>query len=255
MTESKPLVTVVGGDLLPLISVVTPTRGRPQFLPQAYRIFARQTYPERELVLVADEDDRPTLASLEQLQAQDARVRTVVVPARTPTGAKRNAGILAARGDHIVSGDDDDWFGRRRLEYSVMPLLKGQAHATLLIMRHVLFVDTSPLIAWEFQHDPKERVVIYGCTLAFCRDVWEQVGGYPDLILDDDIEFDRCLRRGGFQQTWIDRRDTFVHVRHHANVTGRALAVDPPEPGFNRIPLRDLPLEPEDWDFYRGVEQ
>src|SRR5260370_27892789 len=88
---------------LPLVSCITPTYNRRTFVPRAIEYFHRQDYPNRELVILDDGEDRvadlvPDLPSL----------RYVALPERLRLGAKRNAAIDASRGEIIVHWDDDD---------------------------------------------------------------------------------------------------------------------------------------------------
>ena len=93
------------------VSIVRPTRNRPQELTQALERVAAQTHPELELVLVRDGGspfDASVTALLERLE----------FPARglehedPPHGlaASRNRGIDAARGDALAFLDDDDFW-------------------------------------------------------------------------------------------------------------------------------------------------
>src|SRR2546427_553950 len=88
----------------PLISCIMPTRGRPEFVRQAHRLWERQTWPERELVVIVDEDDPETLSLVDELADttwNQTPMRIVRVPAGTTLGDKRNAGVEAARGEYV----------------------------------------------------------------------------------------------------------------------------------------------------------
>src|SRR5436305_14436285 len=81
------------------------TRNRPDFLPQALRCFRRQTYPNLELILVDDSDER-----MERLCARTPGCRYIRLDEFTPSGVKLNLGIEAARGKIIQIMDDDDFY-------------------------------------------------------------------------------------------------------------------------------------------------
>lgn len=51
----------------PLVSVVIPTYGRPEFLPDAVESVASQTYPNVELVVVDDHSPDPVEPVLDDL--------------------------------------------------------------------------------------------------------------------------------------------------------------------------------------------
>jgi len=94
---------------VPSVSIVLPTRNRPNELHQALERVASQTHPELELVLVRDGG-----APLDERVME--RLRGLEFPAQglehedPPHGlaASRNRGIDASRGDAVALLDDDD---------------------------------------------------------------------------------------------------------------------------------------------------
>jgi len=94
---------------VPSVSIVLPTRNRPNELHQALERVASQTHPELELVLVRDGG-----APLDERSME--RLRRLEFPAQglehedPPHGlaASRNRGIDASRGDAVALLDDDD---------------------------------------------------------------------------------------------------------------------------------------------------
>ncbi len=97
---------------MPSVSIVLPTRNRPEELVEALDRVARQTHPELELVLVRDGgsplDDRAN----ERLGRLEFPV-LVVEHEDPPHGlaASRNRGIGSARAEAIAFLDDDDLWG------------------------------------------------------------------------------------------------------------------------------------------------
>ena len=89
-----------------LVSVITPTYGRPDKLPQLLDVFRTQTHEPKEL-LVYDDSPQPS-AFMQAAAKADPAIRYLYSPTRLTIGAKRNALIQAARGDIIASFDDDD---------------------------------------------------------------------------------------------------------------------------------------------------
>ncbi|MBJ7359479.1 glycosyltransferase [Nocardioides sp.] len=90
------------------VSVVVPTRHRPEFLRRALRSLVAQTYPEWEGLVVDDGDPDRThevRAVLDELA--DPRLR--LVPSHGGNeGAARNAGLAAASGELVTYLDDDN---------------------------------------------------------------------------------------------------------------------------------------------------
>ncbi|MET7752423.1 glycosyltransferase family 2 protein [Micromonospora sp. NPDC005367] len=91
----------------PSVSVVVPTRDRPELLRAAVRAVLDQEHPGPIEVVVVHDQSEPD-RSLEDLSRPDRRVR-VIRNERTPgLAGARNAGTLAAEGELIAFCDDDD---------------------------------------------------------------------------------------------------------------------------------------------------
>ena len=86
------------------VSCILSTRDRPQFLRQAIRCFERQTFPDRELVVVDGGDD-----PVEELCAGRASVRYVRADAGAEYGTCLNLAAQHARGEIVQVIDDDDY--------------------------------------------------------------------------------------------------------------------------------------------------
>lgn len=108
----------------PTVSCLMVTADRRDLCRRSIRCFQRQTYPNRELVVVddGDEDLAPVLADLPADQ-----VRYVKLP-KTPDnvlGHLRNVALENASGTFIAQWDDDDWYHAERLETQIEALQQG----------------------------------------------------------------------------------------------------------------------------------
>ena len=101
-----------------------PTADRRYFAERAIRYFERQTYPNRELVIV--DDGKSPIAELAEGRPQ---IRYICLEQRATIGTKRNLACESALGEVIVHWDDDDWYSASRLRLQ-MDLLK---HAPELV--------------------------------------------------------------------------------------------------------------------------
>lgn len=89
-----------------LVSVVIPTRNRPELVLRAVASVAGQTYRELEVIVVIDGPDSATEAVLSAFA--DSRLRVLVLPESRGGSDARNAGIAAAKGEWVAFLDDDD---------------------------------------------------------------------------------------------------------------------------------------------------
>ncbi len=98
----------------PTISVVIPSRGRPDVVPRAVSSALAQTVRDLEVIVVVDGPDPATEAAL--LGIGDPRVRVIVSPEPVGGGAARNIGVAAAASEWIAFLDDDDLWLPTKLE-------------------------------------------------------------------------------------------------------------------------------------------
>jgi glycosyltransferase involved in cell wall biosynthesis len=101
----------------PLVSVVVPTRGRPDLVVRAVTSALGQTVAEIEVIVAIDGPDAVTAAALERLG--DPRLNVLELPVRLGNGGARNAAVAAARADHVALLDDDDWWMTTKLEHQL----------------------------------------------------------------------------------------------------------------------------------------
>lgn len=88
------------------VSVVIPTRGRPDLLRRALASVQEQTVPWWEAIVVVDGRDRVTESFLQE--QTDPRIRFVVNERSLGGAEARNVGVRAAKGEWIALLDDDD---------------------------------------------------------------------------------------------------------------------------------------------------
>ncbi len=92
----------------PSVSVVVPTRDRPELLRAAVRAILAQDYPGPIEVVVVFDQSAPD-ESLTELGSDPARAVRVIRNSRTPgLAGARNSGTLAAEGELVAFCDDDD---------------------------------------------------------------------------------------------------------------------------------------------------
>ncbi len=152
------------------------TRNRREWLPKAIQCFLSQTYPNRELLILADGDD------VKDLIPNDPRIRYVYENCSLSIGAKRNEACEQAGGDIIAVWDDDDHSAPGRLADQVLILTKNDCQVTGY---HTMeFRDGS---GGRWRYFLRESYVL-GTSLCFWKSYWRQ-NKFPDLASGEDIEF------------------------------------------------------------------
>jgi glycosyltransferase involved in cell wall biosynthesis len=97
----------------PIVSVVIPTRNRPQLVIRAVRSALAQTLAQLEVVVVIDGEDVETLRALAAID--DTRVRTISLQTSVGGSDARNIGIRESCGEFIALLDDDDEWNPEKL--------------------------------------------------------------------------------------------------------------------------------------------
>jgi glycosyltransferase involved in cell wall biosynthesis len=90
----------------PEVTVVVPTRFRPELLTRAVRSALAQTVADIEVLVVVDGPDEETHAALKELG--DPRVRPIGLPERGGAPNARNVGAREAAAPWVAFLDDDD---------------------------------------------------------------------------------------------------------------------------------------------------
>jgi glycosyltransferase involved in cell wall biosynthesis len=219
------------------LSVITPTFGRPEFLPAFYAGYAAQTLPDTELLVF---DDSPHPSPFMQ-DLRDDRVRYHHQPERVSSGDKRNWMVERARGELIAHFDDDDHYTPRYLETMCAAL--GDAAlvklsswycyshnngafaywdaARLAPVHH--HMDTTPEIKPFFtggrsraflERFSRTNLYGYGFTYLYRRSAWEAVK-FPPLYRASDIVFADGLTAAGLSIKTVPDVDGIVlYIRH-----------------------------------------
>ena len=104
--------------MTPSVSIVVPTWNRRKFVPLLLRHFERQSYPHEDMeLIIADDGDDPIedLLTASRYYSADKKknspIRYYRFGRKITQGAKRNFLNEQARGEYIITMDDDDWYG------------------------------------------------------------------------------------------------------------------------------------------------
>lgn len=157
------------------ISVIIPTRDRPEFLAQAVGSVLQQSFPEIELLIVND-------GTTPVADFGDDRVRVVNNKMRGAVPA-RNLGILEASGIHIAFLDDDDyWTNLSHL---------AQANAKLGGLADFYFADGAMLFpngeqrpfsrSADKQSLMSDNTILIS-TVCYRRDLHFQIGNFDETL-------------------------------------------------------------------------
>lgn len=202
---------------MPLVSILTPTYGRPGFLRRAVEIFLAYRYPEREMIVV---DDSPAPAEL----PSSPLVKYFHLKERTGLGKKHNLAADLAQGEILMHQDDDDLYFPNRIEIQAEPLAIGEADLSGFIMNFILVLPEARFYHFrageKFDQTTRPNrpdFRFHDATGAYHRRVLEAGLQYSDAHVAQKVHFFNDAMRAGFREITLANRDRFVYVRHVSN--------------------------------------
>jgi glycosyltransferase involved in cell wall biosynthesis len=110
----------------PFVSVVTPTYNRTRFVPAMVGCYKAQTYPKDRMEWIILDDGTESIETLFQsLTVGLPNIRYIRLSEKINIGAKRNILNREAKGELIISMDDDDYYCPERVSYTVLKFMQN----------------------------------------------------------------------------------------------------------------------------------
>ena len=204
----------------PSVTVVVPTRDRPDRLREAVRSISLQDYPGRiECVVVFDRSE-PL-----EIEPPDAthRAMRVIVNSRTPGPAgARNSGALEASGALLAFCDDDDEWHPQKLRLQVDALRSARDIGAVTCGVTVVYGQRS-----VHRIPPRDRILLHELIRSRSAEVHTStilvdVDAYRERIglLDESMpagygeDYEWLLRAAAWRPIWVVRRP-LVRVHWH----------------------------------------
>lgn len=167
----------------PLVSCLCATYGRPVLLGEAVKCFIDQDYPNKELIIVNDQEGVDLRLSGEFRD----NIKIYTHPNRFPNlGKKRNYGFDLTHGEYICIWDDDDLYAPHRISESVR-LMKSRDNYDIIKTRS----------AFMSIHNKDYKIVsnLFHSQSIITREYFEK-NRYPDKSVGEDIDFESKARVG-----------------------------------------------------------
>ena len=112
----------VAADLMPFVSVCTPTFNRRPFISSMIKCFEHQDYPKDRIEWIIVDDGTDKIGDLVKHIPQ---VKYYAIENKLFLGNKRNLMHEKTKGDIIVYMDDDDYYPPERISHAVETLTKN----------------------------------------------------------------------------------------------------------------------------------
>jgi len=206
------------------VSVVLPTRGRPEFLAEALDSVARQTHLEMELILVRDGGE-PLAETARERIAKLEFPAVLIERDDPPEGAARarNRGIAQARGDAVAFLDDDDLWEPGHLAQLAGTLDRDGDAQVVYSDARILEVSSGSkrIIALDFDLETFGRNGYLPPSAVLAkRAAFEQFGVFdPEFTYSEDWDWLLRVAKGGGKI--VRSRGVSATIRIHAGAASR----------------------------------
>lgn len=200
----------------PLVTVILTTfNPDPVELRTSVTSILRQTWEHLELLIVDDKSPEMPAGLLEEMEAQDERVRIIRMPVNGGTYLGRNAALREARGAYITGQDTDDWSHPQRLERELLAFHGRRDAAGVMVMANR---TDDRLVRTAVGFAPQRRCEV---SLMLRTEDAIGMGGYVPVRKGADSEFrERLMRYKGSQV--IELADPLYMTRLSAGSLSRA---------------------------------
>ncbi|HVF48708.1 MAG TPA: glycosyltransferase [Pyrinomonadaceae bacterium] len=200
------------------ISLVIPVRDEAATIQHLLDSIAAQTRRPDEVLIVDGGSRDETVELLRHAGERDATLRVVEAGEATP-GRGRNVGIAAARHDWIALTDagnrlEPDWL--ERLE----DVVRRDPSVTVVYGNFEPVADTFFERCAALTYPPPKQSRAgewmrgpFIASSLLKREVWQSVGGFPDLRAAEDLMFMEAVEREGWKTGWSPRATVWWQLR------------------------------------------
>lgn len=184
----------------PLVSIVIPCYNDKLFIEQSVSSALKQTYENKEIIIVDDGSDDKTKLVLSKLISPGVKV---ITQDNKGQSTARNVGIEEAKGEYILVLDSDDFIDFSFCEKAIKKLMSQKEVMLVSCFARLLYEDGrfgsyypkgGTIAEFRFANEA------LGCTAMFRKSDWRNCGGYDENMVKgfEDWEFYiRLLKNGG----------------------------------------------------------
>lgn len=229
----------------PFISIITPTKNRPEFLGNILRNFFRQDYDldKMELIIGDDSDN-----SHESLIQKHSNIKYYYLEKMT-IGKKRNILCEESKGDIIIFMDDDDYYPPDKVSHVVDNLWNSNYYVSGSSLMHVYFACYDKIFSFGpyIQNETGKTNHATCGTLSFKKEYFQK-NKFPDKTSAEEKFF---LNNYTTEVLQLDSLKSILCIAHLDNTVDKHKYL---KSGIKtNITLEKIIINKIDIDFYRKL--
>ena len=207
-------------NVLPFVSLCTPTFNRRPFIPFMIKCFEHQTYPKDRIEwIIIDDGTDP----IEDLIKDIPQVKYFYYNEKMLLGKKRNFMHTKCSGDIIIYMDDDDYYPPERISHAVETLQKNPQFLMAGSSEMHIYFDSKNTV---YQCGPYKQYHATAATFAFRKELLSQTNYDDNLALAEEHKFTKGYTIPLIQ---LDSLKTILVVSHKHNSLNKEKLLENPE--------------------------
>lgn len=215
-SEVKDLVskTNIKTDYSRKISIIMCTN-RPDYIEYAIENAKKQSYPDKELILVLHGNGFDKKSMKKSLKSSGLEHKIVEASADMVFGEALNKGLDASTGYYVTKFDDDDGYGKHHLKDLELAIRYSQADVVGKWAHFVYLGSPKEMLSFEINRQEKFSGHLPGATFLIRRSLLSEYRFSRVKRAIDSTLWDRLKANG--RQLYSTNRYNFVRVRHGGN--------------------------------------
>jgi len=209
--------TAIPEEELPGVTIVTPTRDRPEFMEICAGCIDSQCYPKDKLEWIILDDGKDTC---EEFVSHIPYAKHIIMTAGKTISQKRNVGAKMAKFPIIIHMDDDDIYPPNSILFRVSMMLRAKkdiAFCTTLpsydIANYTSFVNVPPMRL-------PQSMRVSEATMCYTKKFWEEKGFPEDVKI---AEGDLFLKGREAQGIELSPQEIIVSLVHPKTTSSRRI--------------------------------
>ncbi len=173
------------------VSIVMPAHNAAGTIEAALRSLMEQSFRDLEIIVVDDASSDGTVAAVEALAREDARILLLRQERNAGAYPARNRGLEAATGAFVTTHDADDWSHPQKIERQLAALAAAPDLAAVCCN----WVRVSPDLGMTSNWRVGRRIIFFShSSLLFRREMLELLGGWDPVRIGADTDVFRRIR-------------------------------------------------------------